>query len=446
MKHTPTLAGVHAYSADRVFDGQRLLTSHAVVVEGGIVSGVVPLASLDPGMARRHEPGATILPGLIDAHVHFMRWQGPLFLAHGVTTVRDTGNRLDWVLDRRREWPERLWPRLLCVGPLLDGPTPIHRYVSRPCADLAEAVAAVRETTAAGVDAIKLYVGLDPEWLPAMVRESHAAGCKASMHCAGGGALIAGRAGVDEFFHLDGLLDDLWPGHPPGWLDAWGLPEFARTWDRQREVADAIRALGLAATPTLAYWDSQWRAREPCYATSEELRHVPAAMVQWQAAAAPDPAGSARWRAALEAAQRFVGLLLERGGPVLAGTDVPCGAVPPGLSLWRELSLLAEAGMPPLEALGAATSGAAAFLERPDLGRLGSGAVADLVVVRGNPAERIPASPEVALVVRGGVAHSSEDLLAVAASEATPPDEDPWGQQFRAHWEARGAPGVQTPG
>jgi len=225
------------------------------------------------------------------------------------------------------------------------------------------------------------------------VQEGHSRGCRVSMHCAGGGVLRAARAGVDEFFHLDGILADVWPDHPPGWLDVWGMPEFARTLDRQRTVADAIRASGITATPTLAYWDSQWRLRTADSLGAEDLRYTPPLMIEWQAVP-PDPVSSELWRRALRAAKTFVGLLLERDVPVLAGSDVPCGLVPPGQSLWRELELLVEAGMSPTQALCAATSAAAVFLDRSELGRLTPGSVADMVLVRGNPVDAIPSRPD----------------------------------------------------
>ncbi len=433
MKNLFTDDGLVAFSGTRVFDGKRTLMDHAVLVEGGIVSAVVPRDSVPTGAKRCHEDGCTILPGLIDTHVHFMRWQGPQFLAFGVTTIRDTGNPLKWILDRRGEWEKKRWPRILCMGPILDGPVPEHEVVCRPCGDLAGALTAVRETAEAGVDGVKFYVGLDPDWLPGMVKECHAHECRASMHCAGGGVLRAARAGVDEFFHLDGILADVWPGHPPGWLDLWGMPDFRRTLDRQRGVADDIRTSCITATPTLAYWDSQWRIRTGDSLGPENLRYTPSSMIEWQAVP-PDPVSSERWRRALCAAQTFVGLLLEREVPVLAGSDVPCGLVPPGRSLWRELELLAEAGMSPTQAICAATSAAAAFLGRPDLGRLTPGSAADMVLVRGNPLDAIPSSPDILMTVQRGVAYRPEDLLAVQADSFV---DEPWAVQFRRHYEKR---------
>jgi hypothetical protein len=257
------------------------------------------------------------------------------------------------------------------------------------------------------------------------------------MHCGGGGALAAGRAGVDEFYHLDGVLADIWPNHPTGWLECWGLPEFNNTWDRQRRLADSLLSMGITATPTLAYWDSQPRVRLPGYAYRTEIRDVPARLIEWQPGVSQGPADAAQWQRALVAAQRFVGLLLERNIPILAGSDAPCGPVSPGISLWRELALLVEAGMSPEQTLRAATSEAATFMNHPELGRLRTGSVADLVFVRGNPLAQIPGQPEVSLVVQNGAIHHPKDLQAAAATASLTlqADPDPWAVQFKDHWE-----------
>ena len=99
-----------AYTADRVFDGDRILKNQVVLVEDKVVTDTIALGDLPADMPLQQYLGCTLIPGLIDTHMHFMRWQGPLFLAYGVTSVRDTGNDLAWVLQCRDEWPRQPWP------------------------------------------------------------------------------------------------------------------------------------------------------------------------------------------------------------------------------------------------------------------------------------------------------------------------------------------------
>ena len=426
--------GTEAYAAERVFDGDRTLEDHAVLVSDGRIVDVTAVSELPLDLPVHWQDDSTILPGLIDAHMHFMRWKSPLFLAYGVTTVRDTGNELEWILQCRESWRGHRSPRIVSLGPLLDGLRISHPVVARGVKDLADAVEAVRETLAAGVDGIKLYASIQPEWIPAMVRESHGGGRKVSMHCSKHGVLVAGRAGVDEFFHHDGILEDVWPDRPNGWLNVWGREGFADTWSRQQEVADEIAEIGMTATPTLAYWDSQWRMRCEVGPTPEELQYVPADLFKW-AAAAGDPELGEEWRRGLEAAQRFTGTLFERGVPILAGSDTPCGGILPGQSLWREMELLVGSGMSTVEAIQSATSAVADFLQRPELGRLRPGAVADLVSVRGNPLQKITAWPEPGLVVLDGTAYEPRELLEAAEAPDEDWREDPWGRQYAQHWE-----------
>jgi hypothetical protein len=247
-----------------------------------------------------------------------------------------------------------------------------------------------------------------------MAQAGHAHGLHVAMHCGGEvGALAAGAAGVDEFFHLDGLLADIWPDNPGRWLSAWGDSGLAGTFDRQERIADRIAGLGMIATPTLAFWDANRKPRSSGYPAPESVN-------------AATRAGTDAWRRALAAAQRFLGLLLSRGVPVLAGTDVPCALLKPGLSLWRELSLLAECGMSPIEGLRAATSRAAACIGRNErLGRIAPGCPADLVLMEGDPTEHIPDHPPIVAVVRAGRVLRAADLLLQAREELAGNAPDP---------------------
>ena len=124
---------------------------------------------------------------------------------------------------------------------------------------------------------------------------------------------------------------------------------------------------------------------------------------------------------------------------MLVGSDVPCGLVPPGMSLWRELSLLVEAGMSPAQALRGATSDAAAFCGRHELGRISPGSVADMVFVRGNPLECIPSRPDIVKTIHHGVVYRPKDLLAATNWADFPLEDEPWAIQFEHHGKKRGA-------
>ena len=95
--------GVFALAADRLFDGERILLNHAAMVAGGVVTQILPRHSVPADIPLMSEPQTTMIPGLIDVHTHFMRWQGPIFLAFGVTAIRDAGNDLDWILAQRKK-------------------------------------------------------------------------------------------------------------------------------------------------------------------------------------------------------------------------------------------------------------------------------------------------------------------------------------------------------
>ena len=415
-----------AYLADRLFDGEAVRARTAVLTQGGAVLGTCDADRLPAGARVLRFPGCTLLPGLVDAHVHYMAWQGPFFLAHGITVVRDVGNDRAWILEAREKAKRSPWPRLVCTGPLVEGPRAVWSF-GRSSPDVEACLALCDELIDAGVDALKLYASIPEPWVPALVERVHAAGRKVLMHCLTTPALAAAEAGIDEFFHLDGLLASLWPERPPGWLDLWGHPGFASTLPAQRRVADRLAALGVAATPTLAYWDSRCADVRGTYGSDRPP--VPDGVRAWQEEAFPSRTGTDEtWARGRDAAMRFVGTLHERGVPLGAGTDAPFEGMMPGMSLWRELALLADSGLGAAGALRSATSVAANLLDLPDTGRLRPGSRADLVVARGDPTASIPRDPDIRLVVRDGIEYAPEQLRLECAAADSRPEADPIGK------------------
>jgi hypothetical protein len=428
-----------ACRADRIFDGENVLADSAVIVRQGAIEAVVPAAEIPKNMTVLSPPGCTLIPGLIDAHIHFMPWEASFFCAYGVTTVRDIGNPLKWILAQRAESKRDDWPRILCVGPMIDGPAP-YWSVCHGCRDLKDAVKSVRKIADAGVDGLKFYAGLPHEWVGPMADAGHCAGKYVAMHCQSVSVLQAGAAGVDQYEHLDGLLGDLWPDHPPGWLELFGHPDFARTAASQARVADRIRELGMGTTPTLMIHSTYGQMYAPGFQpTAEDRACMPELLIEFSIFPKPDPRMARLWNDSLANTQRFVALLVERGVPVLAGTDVPFGCMVPGRSLWGELALLEGAGMSPRQCLRAATAEAAHHLRAPAIGRLRPGCAADMVFVKGNPLARIPSNPKIAAVVHNGRVWDPLDLLRIG-KEGIPtarPETDPWGKAFLAKIKGR---------
>src|SRR6185436_6188794 len=107
---------------DRLWDGVSTQTQsgQAITISGEKIVGVGALDRAGGADVRTYS-GCTILPGLIDAHVHYCSWMGNLFLAAGVTTVRDVGNDLAWILNRRRMHGDdaSLGPAIVCCGKAL---------------------------------------------------------------------------------------------------------------------------------------------------------------------------------------------------------------------------------------------------------------------------------------------------------------------------------------
>ena len=213
----------------------------AAISPGDVRGGLRPRREVDGA-------GRTLIPGLIDAHVHVTDWALPLLLRHGVTTVRDLHNAPAYILPLAREdAPER--PRIVAAGALLDGPGSFWKD-ARIISTVADARAAVRDQVAAGAGVIKVYTRLPVALIGAVVQEARARGTPVAAHLGRTTAVGAARAGVSSIEHLSGIADAA--SDQPGrllaahddFLAGWTM--FEREWARARSGA-ARR--GRARTP-----------------------------------------------------------------------------------------------------------------------------------------------------------------------------------------------------
>jgi imidazolonepropionase-like amidohydrolase len=370
---------------------------------------------LPRGVERVPLPGCTVLPGLIDAHVHFCDWMRPGFLAAGVTTVRDTGNDAEWILDRKRFAQQNPLesPDILCCGPLMDGPQPHWPIMGRGHADRVAMRDSVTSLIQSGVDAIKLYVNIEREQVTAAVRAAHRRGVHVLAHLGRFTAQEAVRMGVNEIEHLTGC-ELAWTE-----TEAKSLEKLSRR----------LLAKGIVMCPTLVVWDRLGRVCEPAFACDSRLEWVhPAFRKAWDYY--PTRSGGVAPRLDLQrrvpAMKRSLAMMQERGIPIIAGSDSPFPWLVPGFSLHDELALMVDAGIKSLDALKAATSQAARVLRiDKDVGTVERGKRADLIAVEGDPTQDITAVTRVRQVFRRGVPLSQDALRRAARRLFQQPPDDP---------------------
>jgi hypothetical protein len=357
-------------------------------------------------------------------HVHQAPFEaelyGLLFLAHGVTTVRNTGDFSGTILKQRQQSRDGGYPgpRLFACGPIIDGEPPFWPD-SRVVRTEAEARAVVAEIAAAGVDCVKVYGRLSGELL-AVIREAAA---RHQLPVVGHVPLAVpfAEAHLSDIQHLTGV--PLHPHHP----DESRLAQFASWAAAWRELDEAridfiVRTSveqGLFHTPTLVVWAQMGRWRD--YPT---LRDDPTAQllprwyreVLWRPREAALPAAD-EIGAALPKLQAVVRRLYKAGVRIHVGSDTPNPFVVPGVSLHEELRLLVEAGLTPEEAWVAATRWAGETLGLPKLGTVQEGAPADFLLFREDPTRDLAALSTLEAVVAQGRLYPKAVLDAALARQ-----------------------------
>ncbi len=144
--------------------GKAPIPNSIVVIDGGTIKAVGTQGQLTipPGAQIIEANNRIVLPGLIDMHVHYRDWMDHLFISHGVTTVRDLGSTLDYILEARKRSHEEgvKKPRIYTSGPFLDGFPPVFgmsfgKQLSYPVTTQEEARSAASRLINSKVDCLK---------------------------------------------------------------------------------------------------------------------------------------------------------------------------------------------------------------------------------------------------------------------------------------------------
>ena len=398
-----------------------------IVIEGNTIADVVPLdpVAVKAGQVRRpaadaeiDATGKYVLPGLINLHGHVQDERGgipqpleyelKLWLASGITTVRDVGSDTRRTLELRAQSAagKVVAPRLFVYGLFGGGGDAVETRGIRTPED---ARARVRALKTLGVDGIKI-LGIDRDLMQAMEDEAHKLGLRIAHH-AGVEETNAwddvkfGTTSIEHWYGIpDAALADGVQHFPSGYNYNNEVDRFrwaGRLWretdpDRLGKVLQAMVDAGVAWDPTLVIYeasrDLQRAQQQPWFGdylhpTLEEyFRPNPANhgsyFIGWSSTDEAYWKENYRiWMAALRDFER-------RGGLIGAGEDAGFIYEMYGFALIRELELQQEAGFQPLKVIQHATFNNARILGMEDrIGRVRPGHLADLIVVNGNPLE-----------------------------------------------------------
>jgi imidazolonepropionase-like amidohydrolase/predicted enzyme related to lactoylglutathione lyase len=408
-------AGSHGEEPTLVIENARIIVGNGVVRDAAtvVVAGdrIQSVSTENPqlkAVKRIDARGRTLMPGLIDTHIHFgltgqsgvafrkqMETSPPKylkdFIQHGVTTVKSLADPLDLVLELRTMVKEGhiLGPRILLVGPCFTAPG------GHPVATLGQdegtievddentARKEVRRLREKGVDAIKAVLEggggwgmpdtlprLSPNVLRAIVDEAHKHKLPATVHThREQDVLDAVEAGADGVEHgvSDATLSD-------------------------NRVANLLLERNVNYTPTL------WIMRVGSLVGESE---------------------------SFEIAKQNLKFLSDKGVRISLGTDTLCSMPRPGLNTIQEMEFMAEAGLTPEKIIRAGTRNAAEHLGLlDDLGTVEPGKIADLIIVDGDPLKDISCLHQVQMVIKGGqIVHDVE--AEAALPKGIPSDANP---------------------
>ncbi len=434
----------------RVFIGDgRVIETGSVLVRGGRIAGVYDGAGPDAAGLKAdivEASGKTVMPGLIDVHVHMGAPGGVYadpkdfaaeaiperglaqYLYSGVTTVKSTGDTLDGsiALRQRTADGDLLGAELFVSGPLfttegghgteyfswLEGPSKAAmeaQFVRTPKTP-DQARAQVRELKTAGVDAIKavletgrtgmLFARMDLAMFRAVVQESAQQGLPASVHTGNArdveDAVDAGARSIEHGSFSDAIPDAVFAR----------MAKDGIAYDPTLSVLEAIRDLSAGRGDLL-------RRSLIQQAVSQKLLSGTAAAIRDGKFTNVERAGGID--GAIRVAQDNLRRAWKAGVPLVTGSDAGNMLVFHGPTVHREMQLWVEAGIPPAIALQAATLNAAKLLRaEARIGLIAAGHDANLLVVDGDPTRDISATERISTVVLKGERVHRVDLFDAA--------------------------------
>jgi len=436
-----TIAITHATVIDAT--GTPPQPNSTILIDHEKISAIGPDSSLEipTGAHVIDATGKFLIPGLADMHIHLMgagepagsrEFILPLLIANGITTVRDMGGDVAQLKKLKKEIDsgDQPGPQIFFTGPYLDG-NPPYFQPSIVVVTPAEAAAAVHKLKSEGVDFIKVQSRLKPPAYFAIAEAAHKENIRFVGHVPDSiSPAQASDAGQSSIEHLTGILlacssreDELREQqlNPPPHKETPRQTSLRqRAWQQavlnsySHEKAQQLYAKLLAnhtwQVPTLPLLiELAYLTPATDRADDPNLKYIPQNLQKiWKQGRAESLAnktsGDFLLRAKLvEASLKAVGDMHAAGIPMMAGTDSTAPNLVPGFALQDSIADFVRAGFTPMEALQAATSKPAEFLNRSnEQGTIAPGHRADLVLLDANPLEDIHNTQKIRAVILKG--------------------------------------------
>ena len=406
-----------------IFDSRvgQMLPDQTILIRGERIEKVGPqsdLPDLPEGAQVLDASGKFIIPGLIDAHVHLVHRLDdahltgdevlPMFLAAGVTAIRDVGDTIvpQKLIARHVAAHPESCPRLFLCSPLIDGAPPYHRDIGWSLTDPEQVPAFVEDMAKWGVTTLKIYARTPQAVGRRVIEEGHKHGLVVTAHLGPYRAQDAVADGIDCLEHIWSVFNYIIPE------DVRRTPGHRASLDLTNPLArDLIAQLvqrRVMVDPTLAVFRNMILLSdlESVNQHPDNARAPAALRQQWdeyrRRSNLTPATRELRHREFLKY-QELTAMLYRAGVPILAGTDAPEPYVPPGFALLQELEMLVESGLPPGAALQSATmNNATAVKQESQLGSIEPGKLADLVILSADPTADIRNVRRIEKVIRGG--------------------------------------------
>jgi enamidase len=419
----------------RVIDGTGApaRADQTVVIQNGKITAVGSSASTPapPNAAVIDGSGKSVIPGLVMLHEHLFYpngggWYGNydesftrLYLAGGVTSMRTAGNvngYTDIAIKQQIDAGRKPGPWIDATAPYLQGPGGVsgQMYILK---DAADARRMVNFWADAGATSFKAYMDITRDELRAAIEEAHKRGLKLTGHLCSVTYREAAEMGIDNLEHgffvstdfVANKKPDVCPGQNPGMqtvasVDTSGAPF--------RSLVQLLVQKKVALTSTLTVFETFTPGR-PMPPGIDVLE--PSLKAQFERAFARNATNTTSMYTTLYPKEAAMEVSFVRaGGMLVAGTDpTGGGGVIPGFADQREIELLAEAGLSPLEAIKVCTLNGATYLGRADtIGSIAVGKQADLLLIAGDPSTTVSDVRNVEIVFKKGVGFDPQKLIA----------------------------------